>query len=272
MIDISIAFCGEPVQRLVESLRVKHERNRSFVRLARSGLAAAFFLAFGLGGLVIGCICFPVLAFFPQRGMRALVRMSYRLFVGLARVTGLFRVTIAPADRALLSRTRGRVIVANHLTLIDIVILIAALPDSTSIAKAAAKRNFFYSQIVRRVLLVNDDPVRALDEAQRLLAQGVNIIVFPEGTRTPDDAPARKLKRGAAQIALHARAPIQPVRIDCDPPVLAKGQPWHDVADRTIVWTLRALDEIPVASTPAGHGTHAAAVALTERIFDTLWP
>ena len=251
---------------------MNQERNRSFVRLTRSGLAAAFFVAFGLGGLVIGCVCFPLLAFFPQRRMRALVRASYRLFVGAARVTGLFRVDISPSDRALLARTRGRVIVANHLTLIDIVILIATLPDSTSIAKAAARRNFFYSQIVRRVFLVNDDPARALDESRRLLAQGVNVIVFPAGTRTPADAPARTIRRGAAQIALHADAPILPIRIDCDPPVLAKGQPWHDVADRTIVWTLRALDEIPVARPSSGHGTHAAAVALTERIFGTLWP
>lgn len=248
------------------------QRNRPFVRLMRSGLAAAFFLAFGLGGLVIGCVCFPLLAFFSQRRMRALVRASYRLFVGAARVTGLFRVSISAADRARFARTRGRVIVANHLTLIDIVILIATLPDSTSIAKAAAKRNFFYSQIVRRVFLVNDDPARALDEAQRLLAQGVNVIVFPEGTRTPADAPARKLRRGAAQIALHANVPLLPIRIACDPPVLAKGQPWHDVADRTIVWTLRALDEISVSRAPATCGTHTAAVALTKRIFDTLWP
>ena len=204
--------------------------------------------------------------------MRALVRASYRSFVWLARITGLFRVDIFPADRTRLSRTRGHVIVANHLTLIDIVILIATLPDSTSIAKAAAKSNFFYSQIVRRVFLVNDDPARALDEAQRLLAQGVNIIVFPEGTRTPADAPSRKIRRGAAQIALHAGVPILPIRIDCDPPVLAKGQPWHDVADRMIVWTIRSLDELPVSRPQEGHGTHAAAVALTERIFGTLWP
>jgi len=238
----------------------------------RGALAAAFFIAFGLGGIVIGCVCFPLLAFFPQRWMRALVRASYRLFVAAARMTGLFRVFLSPADRARLAHTRGRVIVANHLTLIDIVILIAVLPDSTSIAKAAARRNFFYSQIVRRVFLVNDEPARVLDETQRLLAQGVNIVVFPEGTRTPADSPSRKIWRGAAQIALHAGVPILPIFIGCDPPVLAKGQPWHDVADRTIAWTLRVLNEIPVSSPPDRRGTHAAAVALTKRIFDTLWP
>ena len=243
-----------------------------FVRLARSGLAAAFFVAFGLGGLAIGCICLPLLALVSQRAMRSLVRASYKLFVGAARITGLFRVDVSPADRERLAGTRGHVIVANHLTLIDIVILIAVLPDSTSIAKAAAKRNFFYSQIVRRVFLVNDDPVGTLDAAQRLLAQGVNIVVFPEGTRTPSDAPSRKIRRGAAQIALHAGVPILPVLIGCDPPVLAKGQPWHDVADRTIVWTLRVLEEIPSPAPAEGQGVRQAAVALTERIFGTLWP
>ena len=242
------------------------------IRLSRSCLAAAFFLSFGAGALVIGCLCFPILAFLGGRPMRSLVRASYRLFVWGARATGLFRVAISPEDRARLAGLRGRVVVANHLTLIDIVILIAFLPDSTSIAKAAARRNFFYSQIVRRIFLVNDDPQRVLEESQRLLGQGVNIIVFPEGTRTPADAPSRRIRRGAAQLALHAGAPLQPISIRCDPPVLAKGQPWHDVADRTIVWTLRALDEIPVAAPAAGHGTHAAAVALTNTIYGTLWP
>ena len=252
-------------------LVVSNRKGKRFLRLARSSLAAVFFLAFGLGGLVIGCICFPLLTFFSRRRMRALVRASYQFFVAAARVTRLFRVDISPADRAHLAQIRGRVIVANHLTLIDIVILIAFLRDSTSIAKAAARRNFFYSQIVRRIFLVNDDPAGTLDEAERLLAQGVNIIVFPEGTRTPANNPSRTLRRGAAQIALHAGVPVQPISIACNPPVLAKGQPWHDVADRTIVWTLRVLDEIPVTRPADGIGTHRAAVALTERIFGTLW-
>lgn len=204
--------------------------------------------------------------------MRALVRVAYRLFVGAARVTGLFRVETPPEDRARLASVRGHVIAANHLTLIDVVVLIAVLPDATAIAKTAAGRNFFYSRIVNSVFLVNDDPIRVLAEARSLLAQGVNLIVFPEGTRTPANAPHRKLHRGAAQIALHAHAPVLCIGLDCVPPVLAKGQPWHDVADRTIVWTLRFQGEIPVREVPAGGPSHAAAVALTDEIYDKLWP
>ena len=139
-------------------------------------------------------------------------------------------------------------------------------------AKAAAGRNFFYSRVVNAAFLVNDDPRRVLDDAKDLLVRGGNLVIFPEGTRTPADAPARKLHRGAAQIALHAGAPVPCVSVACDPPVLAKGQPWWDVADRVIAFTLRVCGEIPVTAPESDTVPHAAAVALTERIHGLLFP
>ena len=166
---------------------------------------------------------------------------------------------------------RGRVVVATHPTLIDVVILLAHLPNATAVAKAAAGRNFLYSRIVNAAFLVNDDPLRLLDEAKDLLARGGNLVVFPEGTRTPVDAPQHKLHRGAAQIALHASAPVQCVSITSDPPVLAKGQPAWDVGDRVIDFTLRACGLIPVEASERDAVQHVAAVALTERIRSLLF-
>ena len=245
---------------------------RLWVRLPRSALALFFFLAFGVGGLVLGCILFPPLMLFrAKRAMRALVRACYRLFVKAACMTGLIRVALSPEDRVRLASMRGCVVAASHPTLIDVVILLAYLPDTTAVAKAAAGRNFFYSRVVNAAFLVNDNPQRMLDEAQALLSSGVNLVIFPEGTRTPADAPQRKLHRGAAQIALHAGAPVQCVTIACDPPVLAKGQPWWDVADRVITFTLCVCGEIPVAAPEPGTVPHAAAVALTERMRSLLF-
>ncbi len=239
---------------------------RLWIRIPRGILGGCFFVLYGVGSLLIGGLLFPPLVVFgARRAMRALVRMSWRLFVWGGRRTGLFRVEISPEDRVRLTAARGCVVVANHLTLIDVVILTAFLPDATAIAKAAARGNFFYSPIVKGIFLVNDDPVRVMEEAKTCLSEGVNLIVFPQGTRTPSTAPKRPLRRGAAQIALHAGAPILPIVISCDPPVLAKGQPWHDLAERTIVWTLRVQEMIPAPSVMAS-GTHAAAVALTETI------
>ena len=246
---------------------------RLWVRVPRGILALFFFLAFGIGGLLLGCVVFPLLMIFrARRAMRTVVRASYRLFVWAARLTGLFRVVMSPEDRAQFEAMRGRVIVASHPTLIDVVILLAHLPNATAVAKAAAGRNFFYSRIVNAAFLVNDDPLRLLDEARDLLARGGNLVIFPEGTRTPVDAPQHKLHRGAAQIALHAGAPVQCVSITSDPPVLAKGQPAWDVGDRVIKFTLRARGEIPVDASATDAVKYSAAVALTERIRSLLFP
>ena len=241
----------------------------------RSCLAGVFFVAFALGSLVLGILLFPVLAVSgngpaSRRRMRMLVRATYRLFVWAARAMGLFRVEVSQADRDLLASLRGHVIVANHISLIDIIILVAYLGDSTAIAKAAAARNPFYSRVVRSAFLVNDNPEKVLDEAGKLLSEGVNLIVFPEGTRTPPETSDRRLRRGAAQIALAAGAPLQPIRISCDTPVLGKGQPWHEVGARTIVFSLAAGAEI--AAQQESVRSHAAAAELTARIGNSLFP
>lgn len=251
-------------------------RGRLWVRLPRSALAAFFFLAFGLGGLLLGIVFFPLLLLLGSgrrsgRARRALVRFCYMLFVGVARMTGLFRVVASPDDRRKLAALHGCVVVANHTTLIDVVILLAMLPDATAVAKAAAGRNFFYSRVVNGAFIVNDDPAGVLDAAKRLLSEGVNIVIFPEGTRTPLDARERKLRRGAAQMALHAEAPVHCVRIVSAPQVLAKGQPWWDVADHVITFSLSDMGEIP-AEKYSGEVFHSAAVALTERIRARLFP
>lgn len=242
------------------------------MRLARALLSAVFFTLYGLGSLLIGGVLFPPLALFRRhRAMRRLVRASWVLFVWGARATGLLRVEVSPGDRRRLAAARGCVVVANHLTLIDVVVLATLLPDATAVAKAAARSNFFYSLIVRGAFLVNSDPAGVLEGAKALLAEGTSLVVFPEGTRTPADAPRRSLRRGAAQIALHAGAPILPVFLSVDPPVLAKGQPWYDAGDRTVVWRIQVREEIPAAPAASG-GAHAAAVALTRVIYGRIWP
>ena len=241
------------------------------MHFARSVLGGFFFVAYALGSLVLGAVLFPPLALLrARRAQRALVKASWRLFVWAARATGLFRIEIAPEDRARLAAARGCVVVANHPTLIDVVVLTSLLPDSTAVAKAAAGRNFFYSLIVKGAFLMNDDPARLVEESAALLASGVDIIMFPEGTRTPVDAQRREWRRGAAQLAIRARVPLLPVSVVCDPPVLAKGQPWHDLAGRTIVWRIRTHEAIAPDAFPHAPA-RAASIVLSETLRHTIF-
>ena len=252
------------------------ERGHLAVRAARSALASFFFAGFAAGSVVLGFLLFPALLVAGRgengrRRMRSCVRGSYRFFVWAARVSGLFRVEVQERDMRTLSSAAGKVVVANHISLIDVIILMALLPDSTAVAKSAAGRNPFYSRIVSSAFIVNDDPERVLASASGLLSSGVNVVIFPEGTRTRPGA-ERRLHRGAAQVALHSGAGILCVSISSDPPVLGKGQPWWDVGGRIIRYRLEVRGEIAPPPIKADGPSHAAAVALTRELEGRLWP
>ena len=241
------------------------------MRFARSILSGAFFLLFGVGGLLISLVLlFPL----PRTWPRKLFKASFCLFVWAAGATRLFRVELSPEDRKAIAALRGAVVVANHPSLIDIVILVSLMGESVCITKAAAGRNPFMRVIVRNVLIVNDGPMEVLDRARRSLAQGMNVVVFPEGTRTPVDAPKHVFHRGAAQIALRAPAPVETVSISSDPPVLGKAQHWWEVGERTTVYTVRYKGRIAIPDpqpSVLGASLHAEAARLTEQMRERIF-
>lgn len=241
------------------------------MRFARSILSGAFFLSFGAGGLLLSLVLLLPL---PQTWPRKLFRASFCLFVWAGEVTRLFRVELSPADRKAIASLRGAVVVANHPSLIDIVILVSLMGESVCITKAAAGRNPFMRVIVRNVLIVNDGPIEVLERARRALSQGMNVIVFPEGTRTPVDAEKHVFHRGAAQIALRTAAPVETVFISSDPPVLGKVQHWWEVGGRTVVYTVRYRGRIQIPSPkPAVSATalHSEAAKLAEQMHERIF-
>ena len=231
------------------------------VRVARGALSGLFFVVYGLFALPFALLL-PI-PIWPKRHVRAAIRACFRLCVFLARVSRLFRVECTAEDRAALRALRGTIVVMNHVSLIDVVILMAHLGDSAGIAKAAAKRNPFLGAVVRTVFIPNDSGAeKAMEDSRAYLEHGVNIIIFPEGTRVPPDAAEHRLNRGAARLALSSGAPLVACRIEYDPPVLGKTQAWWDVGDRQIIVKLSYRGAIAAE----GESSYRNAVALTERI------
>lgn len=227
---------------------------RPLVRLPRSLLSGAFFILFGLFALV----CAVLVPILPTRAGRGLVRACYRLFVVAARLTGLYAVSAKMTSVA----PRGKIVVTNHVSLIDVCVLMAHIPDAACVVKAAAKRNPFLSAVAGKIFIFNDGGwERTLADAEKLLKEGVNVVIFPQGTRG-----GHTLHRGAARLALATGAEIAPFRISYDPVVLAKGQPWWDVGDRVIRIALE--QRAPIA--PEGTNDRASAVAITARVAEAI--
>lgn len=196
------------------------------MRLWRVAAAAATFALFGFGGLLLGFVAIPLLGAFVDEGRaqsrcRRAIHLAFRLFVAWIGFVGLARCDVKGASR--LRNATGTLVVANHPTLIDVIVLVSHLPDAYCVVKEEVWRNPFYGRVVRAAGYIPS--IRAdfvVERAAALLRSGEVVLLFPEGTRTPPgEQPV--VRRGAALVLLRARAPALPVRLDVWPAVLTKG-------------------------------------------------
>ena len=226
------------------------------VAFLRGLTAVALFVVFGAGALLISPLMFLLRD--PPHG-QPVVRATWRFVVALFCWTRLIKV-----ERGNLEDWRGAVLVANHPSLIDVVLLVSLVPRTLYVAKSALRRSPFLGAIVRATALPDDATLP--DVAAPYLKAGWNVLIFPEGTRTPRGQPCGALKRGAAQLALRANAPVVCVRERLSRRILAKGQkPWDMGAER-VVFSFDAAAPIAPASFPRAASSRVAASELTEMI------
>lgn len=116
--------------------------------------------------------------------------------------------------------------------------------------------------------LSNADPEDLIDDCSCSLAQGSNLIIFPEGTRTLPGS-ALKFQRGAANLALRSGYNFQRALIRVSPPALTKGWPWYKVPPRQIHLELIVLDEFDI--TPYMDGNISLSVRKLTRDLEHLF-
>jgi len=214
-------------------------------RALRTGLA---FVSFGVGALVVAALV-RLFARGPaarrQVQTQRIVHRAFQFFAWWMARLGLLRVSWVDVER--LRRSGPCLFIANHPTLIDVVLLLARVPQADCIVKTAARRNPLMHSIVSAAgYLANDEGDALVDACAGRLAEGRSVVLFPEGTRSPGGGLGR-FQRGAAHIALKSGCPIVPIVITCRPPTLLKGQRWHDVPDRRAEYVLRVVGPIDPA-------------------------
>lgn len=197
------------------------------------------FLSFSLGGLLLAVLVFPVLnlvnLFLPEsrekyQRAQTVIHYAFKFFIWQMIVLGIMRVHVSGVER--LQSDQPKLILANHPTLVDVVLLISFLKHTNCVVKQALWRDPFLGGVVRAAGYISNDGTEALiDDCVTALKKGDNLLIFPEGTRSVPGQPL-KLQRGAGHIALRSGVEVLPVTITCNPPTLTKAEKWYHIPPR----------------------------------------
>ncbi|WP_376099757.1 lysophospholipid acyltransferase family protein [Roseomonas sp. CCTCC AB2023176] len=196
------------------------------VRLSETVRFWAFLTA--LGGLFLGwsLLAGALLPLLPHRAGtrlgRRVISGGFGWLLNVMRRMGLARLDLSELEA--LRSLRGTIVAANHLSMIDVMLVISRMPDAACILRADLLRNPALWGARLAGFIPNDAPLPMVRRAAEVLRQGGNLLIFPEGTRSPD----RRLgpfRPGFALIARAAKAPVQLVVLENDTPYLSKGWP-----------------------------------------------
>lgn len=217
----------------------RHGRPHRLLQLPRVLMSYAIFASFFLVGGLICLFAAPRLLFgrpspHAQRRYRSAMNHGFERFMAMLRALRLvdYRLPPRPADHP----GGAYLLIANHPGLLDVALLLAACPEAVCLVKAEWYRFPLLGPLLRLgdhipgpgidVGLDDTSTESATPVVERIeqkLREGVPVVVFPEGTRSPWRG-LRRFHRGGIEAAVRASVPVVQVFLDLDGPFLAKGQ------------------------------------------------
>ena len=154
---------------------------------------------------------------------------------------------VSVRDRERLRNDRAYVIVSNHQSLLDILVLFRLYRHFKWVSKAVIFRLPFlgWNMSMNRYIAIRrgdpKDAVRMMAACGEALEGGSSILIFPEGTRSLDGE-LRDFRHGAFTLALRHRVPILPIVLDGTLDALPK----HGVVSPGADIVIQVLDPIPI--------------------------
>jgi|SRR5664279_1898681 len=199
-------------------------RLRAVVRLLRC-------VVHGLHGLVIALVRFPRLA--PAE-RHELVRWWSAKLLALIGIT--LQVEGTPAAGA-------KLLVANHISWLDIMVVHAAIPEARFVSKADVKRWPLVSRLVDAggtLYLERErkrDAVRVVHAMAAALREGHTVAIFPEGTTSTGHG-LLPFHGNLLQAAIATATPVQPVALRFSDTTHAVSEALEFVGSTTMLQSL----------------------------------
>ena len=124
----------------------------------------------------------------------------------------------------------AQIVVSNHESWFDVFALLAELPVSTRfVAKKELEKIPLFGRAwtsCGHISVDRSDRKAAIESlnvaGQQIRDRGLTIVMFPEGTRSPDGR-LQKFKKGAFVLGIQAGVPVVPVAVTGTRPIMPKG-------------------------------------------------
>jgi 1-acyl-sn-glycerol-3-phosphate acyltransferase len=189
-------------------------------------------MALGLGALALACLLWLPFAalldpLLPQPAGR---RLGRRAIAGGFRTYLAFLQAFCACRFELdgLERLRGEaplVVVANHPSLLDAVMILSRLPGAACVIKSSLIDSVLFGAAARMARYIrNSAPLEMVLAARQELRGGAQLLIFPEGTRTRR-FPVDRCLPSAGLIAGRSGVPVQALLVDLSSPYLGKDWP-----------------------------------------------
>ena len=145
-------------------------------------------------------------------------------------------------DDRLVGLEAPAIFVANHHSHLDTGLVLTSLPERfRHKAIVAAAADYFFTSRAKgafSALAIGAIPMertkvgrRSADLAAELLEEGWNLVMFPEGGRSPDGW-GRAFRGGAAYLALRCKRPVVPIYLEGTGRLWKRGKKWPKVAGK----------------------------------------
>lgn len=212
-------------------------------------LVLAFYFLFAPVGYLFFFLWSLLPTAHPERRANALLaiqRFAFRIMHRMARWLAL--IDYDPDALTPHRPTTPSVIVANHPTLTDTTAILGAFPRTVTVVKPALFRRWWARPLLHGAGFLEgatrgDELERLIAESVERLQQGYNVLIFPEGTRSPEGK-ILPFSRIAFEIACRANAPVVPIAIQCQPLWLSKEHPVHIAPPSAAKLTLDVLENV----------------------------
>lgn len=169
---------------------------------------------------------------------------SFKVYLWFIKLLGAIDYRVIHREKLLANQPC--LIIANHPSLLDYVLLTSLIPTTSCMVKASLLNNIFVGGVIKAAGYIPNSQANTLFPlCQQALKQHSPIIIFPEGTRSIPGQPLR-FQRGAANIALRCQTDIQLIYIKCTPPMLLKGQKWYKIPFTKSIFTITIGDRIAI--------------------------